>query len=300
MANTLYTPTQVARSTLAAVRYLSVLPRTVRQDFSQEFVNGRGRTVDVPLPIELSNPARTYTEANRAARAAIVFDELSQGSQPVTMGDQVYSAVRVPDDFATFDLTSLEQQVLKPQAEAVADGISAPLTALINGTAPDASLSGVNAVARTGAAVLNAIIDMRQILATNKVPMQGRTFAVGVEVEALLLQLDQLQKVNEAGGDGVLRDATIGRLFGFDIVVDPSLTGDEMIAYHRDAFVHVTRPSAPPRGAASTATISQDGFALRWIQHYNPLQLEDQSVVDAFVGAAALVANRAVKAKLAA
>ena len=40
--------------------------------------------------------------------------------------------------------------------------------------------------------------------------------------------------------------------------------------------------------------VAQDGFSLRWLQHYNPLQLEDQSVVDTFVGAETLDANRAV------
>ena len=90
----------------------------------------------------------------------------------------------------------------------------------------------------------------------------------------------------------MLREATIGRLFGFTIVTDPTIT--QSVAYHRDAFALVTRPSRPPEGAAKSAVVSQDGFALRWLQHYNPLQLEDQSVVDTFVGATTLDADRAV------
>ena len=122
--------------------------------------------------------------------------------------------------------------------------------------------------------------------------MTDRYFAVTPAAEAAFLKLDQLQKVNEAGSDGVLRDATLGRLMGFTIVADPSLT--RSVAYHRDAFAHVTRPSRIPEGAAKAAIVAQDGFALRWLQHYNPLQLEDQSVVDTFVGAETLDADRAV------
>ncbi|HBD4848242.1 TPA: hypothetical protein KJY76_004306, partial [Shigella flexneri] len=48
-----------------------------------------------------------------------------------------------------------------------------------------------------------------------------------------------------------------------------------------------------------SASVAQDGYALRWIQHYNPLQLEDQSVVDTFFGATTLDANRAVSVELA-
>lgn len=294
MANTLYTPEQAARSTLAALRYLTTLPRTVRQDFSQEFVPGRGATVNILAPVDAGD-ARTYTAANRTARDAIVFDDLAQTYVPVTLDTQVYKAVRLPDDFATFDLVSLERQVLVPQAESVVDGVTEPLITEMNAVATDASIP---ALAADGSNALEVLITARQVLNARKVPMGDRYFAVGPEAEAAFLRVDQLQKVNEAGTDGLLREATIGRLFGFTIVTDPNITS--FVAYHRDAFAHVTRPSRNPEGAAKSATVAQDGFALRWLQHYNPLQLEDQSVVDTFVGAETISADRAVSGTLAA
>ncbi|MGC5078467.1 P22 phage major capsid protein family protein [Agrococcus sp. DT81.2] len=290
MANTLYTPEQAARSTLAALRHRSLLPRTVRQDFSQEFVAGRGQTVNVLAPVS-AGEAKVYTKANRDARAAIQFNELEQTWIPVTLDNQVYNALRLPDDFATFTLTSLEQQVLRPQAESVVDALAAPLITEMSAIATDASIP---AVAADGSNILQVLIKARQVLNTRKVPADGRTFAVGAEIEAHLLGLSQLQKVNEAGTSETLRNATIGRLFGFDIIAASELADDFGIAYHRDAFAHVTRPSRQPEGAAKSATVAEDGFALRWIQHYNPLQLEDQSIVDTFYGAATLDANRAV------
>lgn len=298
MANTLYTPQQAARSALAAVRYLTVLPRTVRQDFSNEFVAGRGRTVDVPLPIDVGE-ARTYTAANRTARDAIVFDELSQSTKPVTISDQVYKAVRLPDDFATFDLRSLEQQVLRPQAEAVAEGITAPLVAAMDATAVTA---GVPTLDPDGSNAMQVLIALRKELNTRTVfggrhiPVTNRFVAVGADAEAALLSVPQLQKVNESGDGGdMLRRAVIRDLFGFTIISDPKLDAGTVLAYHRDAFALVTRPSRAPEGAAMSATIAQDGFALRWLMHYNPLQLEDQSVVDVFAGADSLIEEYAAK-----
>lgn len=392
MANTLYTPEQAARSTLAALRYLTTLPRTVRQDFSAEFVPGVGNVVNIKNPIS-AGTSRTYTSANRTARDAIVFDDLSQDTIPVTITDQVYKAVRLPDDFATFDLVSMEQQVLRPQAESVVDGVTDPLLVEMNAVATDSDIPTL-----TASNALDVLIQARAVLNDRKVPMTNRYVALSPAAETAFLQLDQLQKVNEAGSDGVLREATIGRLMGFTIVVDPGLEGpaDEVqtvtvtgsptggtftltfdgqttaaidfdatstavqaalealsnidsgdvtvagaaggpytvtfdaslgdvaemtadgsgltggttpgvtvatttggtsgygIAYHGDAFAHVTRPSRNPEGAAQSATVAQDGFALRWLQHYNPLQLEDQSVVDTFVGAETLDATRAV------
>jgi hypothetical protein len=294
VAHTLYTPTQAARATLESLKYLTNLPRTVRQDFSAEFVAGRGQTVNVIGPIS-AGKAKIYTKANRDARAAIGFNDLTQTWFPVTLEDQVYNAVRLPDDFATFTLTDLVKQVLRPQAESVVDELAAPLIAEMTAITTDASIPAVDP---DGSNFLQVLIKARQVLNERNVPAAGRTFAIGSDLEAAALQLTQLQKVNEAGNSDVLRNATLGRIMGFDIVAEAALPNDFGIAYTRDAFAHVTRPSRQPEGAAKSATVAENGYALRWIQHYNPLQLEDQSVVDTFFGATTLDADRAVSVTL--
>lgn len=295
MAITLFSPQQAARATLSSLRYLTNLPRTVRQDFSNEFVAGRGQTVNVLGPIS-AGTAKVYTKANRDARAAIQFNDITQAWFPVTLEDQVYNAVRLPDDFATFTLEDMTRQVLRPQAESVVDALAAPLISEMTAIVTDASIP---AVAPDGSNIRQVLIKARQVLNERKIPAADRWFAVGSDIEAAILSDTLLQKVNESGSSEVLRNATIGRLFGFTIVADPTLPSDFGVAYHRDAFAHVTRPSRQPDGAAFSASVAQDGYALRWIQHYNPLQLEDQSVVDTFFGATTLDANRAVSVALA-
>lgn len=295
MAITLFNPTQAAKATLSSLRYLTNLPRTVRQDFSNEFVAGRGQTVNVLGPIS-AGTAKVYTKANRDARAAIQFNDITQAWFPVTLEDQVYNAVRLPDDFATFTLEDMTRQVLRPQAESVVDALAAPLISEMTAIVTDSSIP---AVAPDGSNIRQVLIKARQVLNERKIPAADRWFAVGSDIEAAILSDTLLQKVNESGSSEVLRNATIGRLFGFTIVADPTLPSDFGIAYHRDAFAHVTRPSRQPDGAAFSASVAQDGYALRWIQHYNPLQLEDQSVVDTFFGATTLDANRAVSVELA-
>ncbi len=64
-------------------------------------------------------------------------------------------------------------------------------------------------------------------------------------------------------------------------VADPSCRTTSVEAYHNGRV----RTRHPPVEAAagccvSQQTVAQDGYALRWIQHYNPTQLEDQSVVE--------------------
>ena len=290
MAHTLYTPVQAASSVLAALRYLTVLPRTVRMDYSEEFVAGRGQTVNVLKPIS-AGTAKTYTPANRAARDAIQFNDLTETWVPVTITDQVYNAVRLPDDWNTFTLKELNKQVIRPQAESVVDALADPLIAQMTAIAAD---DDAIEFAADGSNAMAVLARLRRILNERKVPRAGRTLAVGAQVEEILLNLPQLQKVNEAGDGGdLLRRAIIGNLYGFTIIPDVTLPEDFTIAYHKDAFAFVTRPSKVPEGAPKGATISQDGFAVRHNMQYNPLQLEDQSIVDTFHAAATLDAVRA-------
>lgn len=299
MAHTLYTPEQAAQATLTDLRYLSVLPRTVRLDFSNEFVAGRGQTVNVLAPASVGD-ARVYTKAQRDAREAIQFDELEQTWFPVTLEDQIYKAIRVPDDFNTFTLKDANAQVYIPMAKSVVDGLAAPLVTQMSAIANDAD-APIEDVAADGGNILKVLIQANQVLNQRKIPREGRTLAVGTEVEAAILGLPQLQKVNESGDSGdLLRNASIGRLFGFNIIVAPELPSNFAVAYHKDAFAFITRPSRQPEGAAWSAVASQDGFALRLLRHYNPLQLEDQVVMDTFYGAATLDANRAVSFTVAA
>lgn len=290
MAHLLYTPEQAARATLAVLRWVSLLTRTVRQDFSNEFVQGRGQTVNVLGPIS-AGTSHVYTPADRQARNAIEFNELNQEWFPVKLENQVYNAVRMPDNFATFGIINATQQVFRPQAESVVDQLAEPLIDEMTAIDTDELIP---AVAPDGSNFRLAVIKARQVLNDRHITAAGRVLAIGSGLEAAALQDELLQKNNESGTTSTLREATIGRLFGFTIITDPALPSNFGIGYHKDAFAFVTRPSKKPDGAAYSATVAQDGFALRWIQHYNPLQLEDQSVIDTFYGASTLDANRAV------
>lgn len=314
MASKLYTPEQTASSLIAGLRYVSSLPRTVRQDFSTEFVSGRGQTISIKAE-PVVGPARDYTEANRQSRADIEFDDVTQRHVPVKMDTQAYSAVRLPDDFATFQLEMLEREVLAPQAKAVASRLPKPLVAEMakiktvpaqgagqwgDDKSKEVALSAGTAlkIAADGSNVLRVITRLSGVLTKREVPAFGRFLAVSPEVAELISLLPALNAVDSAGDGGVLYDNTLGRIKGFTIVEDPLIPAGTAIAYDRDAFAMVTRPSRVPEGAAFGAAVAQDGFSLRHIMQYDPRKLEDQSVVDCFYAAATLDDRRAVAVQI--
>lgn len=329
----LYTPEQVATSTLAALKYKSTLARIVNQDFSKEFIAGRGATVTVKRPI-LIEKAQKYTAADRAAENQISYSNLLEPYTSVSISDQIYNAVKLPDDFQTFTLTDLERQVVAPMAESVAEAVNGIVADTFAGvadglTAADKAAKGaligtdgntyadINALRDAGAqfaaygakvsvkpanltatdnsTVLRAIRAARQLFAERGVPMDGRTLVVGSGWEAALLSQDLLTKVNESGSADQLRRATIGTLYGFNIVADYTIDPLAAYAVQRDAVTLVTRTTVAPRGAAFSGTASADGFTLRYLQDYDPTILTDRAIVDLFAGAQVLDPQRIVK-----
>ena len=337
MAHELYTPEQAARSTLAAVKYKSNLAKTVNTDYSTEFTAGRGASVTVKRPVMLDK-ARRYTKENRANGDAITYTDLLQPYTSVSISDQIYQAVKLPDDFTTFTLSNLEAEVIAPMAETVAVEINdtvigafrdvkpgllanydvttasvtkpyvgangtayASLQALrdagttFNGFANRVSVTNADLQATYIEDVRKAIMSAHQLLGQRGVPLEGRTLAVGANWEAALNLLDILSKVNESGSTGVLREATLGRISGFNVVVDYALDPNDAVAYQRDAITLVTRTTALPRGAAFASTVAADGFTMRYLQDYDPDHLTDRAVVDTFAGAQVLDPQRIVK-----
>lgn len=340
----LYTAKEAATSTLAALRYQSSLARLVSQSASLDSIPGRGATVDVKRPVMIDK-ARVYTQAQRLAEEPITYSNLFQGYTSVRLGDQVYNAVKLPDDFATFTLQNLEREVIAPMAESVAEALNrtvigalesvpAGLTK-IDSAAKDALVTedgkvfaGDDALAKyraedsdgsrfggfgagitsaqatalkaamaptTASGALRAIRAAHQVLGLRGVPLQGRTLVVGANWEAALLALGNLNKVNEAGSAGTLRDATLGSLYGFTIVVDYGVDPNDAFAFQTAAITLATRTTAAPRGAAFSSTVAAQGFTLRYLQDYDPTILTDRAVVDTFAGARVLDGQRILR-----
>lgn len=119
----LYTAEQVVNSSLAVLKHQSTLARIVNRDVERNFVPGRGARVTIKRPVMI-DPARVYTKDMRDAEEEITFSELTQPYTSVELTDQVYQAVKLPDDFTTFELSSLEDQVVVPMVESVADHVN--------------------------------------------------------------------------------------------------------------------------------------------------------------------------------
>lgn len=303
MANFATPAMKVTKSSVAALRYLSALPRTINRDAESGYEAGYGSTVNVPMPVKAT--AATRTKAQRAARNAINYTDLTRQYVPVELADQIYSAVRLPSDWYTWTLQSFEDEVAKPTAEAVVDELPKKLAALMTAIkasqAADASAAAVDytdakalKLKSDSSNVLEVVARLARVLNSREVPTSDRTIAVGPGVAEVIQKNRDLASAAYQADDGdSLHEAIISRLKGFTIIEDPRLPEKFGIAYQRDAFTMALRAATVPLGASYGANHAEDGFALRLICDYDPDQAEDRAVVDAFFGAAIMDAQRA-------
>ena len=333
MPNRLYTQTQVSKYALAALRHNSLLARLIRADVSTDFSGAVGTTVNIKGPAHVGT-ARKYTDAERKAGTAITYDDITGTDRPVTITSRLYKAVKLPDEDVTFRIDDLAREVIRPSAEAVVDGVETELVKVLltakgvtnqdkgtdnqyfdttdkkhdsltdfdneaslrfNGIGLALKYTDADLTVNNRDEIEDAILTARNLLTARGVEKANRYLAVGANASFALNKLKVLNSVAHSGASDTLREAEIGRYKGFTVIEVPGLGVDDMIAFHADAVGLALRVPKPPRGAGFATTVSQDGYALSYIEDYDPDHLQDRAVTSVFIGASLLDFQRAVK-----
>ncbi|HMA26074.1 MAG: phage capsid protein [Solirubrobacterales bacterium] len=260
------------------VRQLS-LPRTVTMVPGAEFAGSNGDTITVR--VRQPRAARTQTNAE---------DELTPDAQDEIGVDvtlhHLYDLFNLSDQDANLNLEDFASQVTEPQVNAVAIGAEDELVTVMNALAADATIEF--AATATDDDTIAQILAAREFLGDHNCPPSERFFAVAPDIASRILSIDTLMRVDASGSSDALRDAVIGRLFGFTFVEAMGLDEGTAVAYHRSGFAFATRVPSNPRGAASSAATVAQGIGLRQVFQYDPTHARDQSLVSTFAGAAAV------------
>lgn len=260
------------------VRKLS-LPRTVTMVPGDEFRGRNGDTITVAVP------QPTAGRKQSAPSATLTADDLSEVGVDVTMS-HLYHLKNLSDQEVDFDLEDFARQITRPQAEAVAIKAEDELATVMNDLSAHATIEwdATESEAEDKATILNA----RQFLGDNFAPVEDRWLACAPDIISRLLKYDWLVRVDASGSSDALRNAVIGRVYGFNVVESPALEAGSAVAYHKSAFVFATKAPSKPRGAASSSSLSAQGIALRQVFQYNAGTATDQSLISTYAGAAAV------------
>ena len=279
MAHTVVKPEKIAAAAAVALEQQLVVPALFQREAIDQYKGAENDTINVKVEGVL--PFRTYGWRNNRA-TPITFDEYSERKISVSFGGNVYSAVKLTDEQRDFDLNGWAKLMTK-QTEAIGRGLEHEAVAHLKAAPYNVTLGG----AVSGRDLRKTLIRARAVLNAFKVPASGRALIVGTDWEAALLGDDKLNlssNVGEQEAVSALREAAIGRRFGFDIVVSSEMDPDKAVAMAPGAFIFATGAPSVPASVAVGGTASANGVAVRWVQDYDPNYLQDRSVVNTYRG----------------
>lgn len=293
-ANSFYTPEVVANLAIGALAQDLILPRMVTRELDRYFGGGQGTVVNVRTPPTVTGGgARTYTQTLRDANTPIVLDRINEATIPVTIGPMLYKGAPITDEDFTFELTDFTRQVVEPLAQPVGIAAEATLANTINTFTPSATITP----ALDGSDIHDAILEARMELNKRYVPQTGRMLVVSPEIELMLLQdpANRLVRYDASGSSEALRNATVGRLYGMDVVTSTELADNSLIIFTREAFAFVMAVPPVPAGCPFGASVGYQGLGLRLIRDYDSNFMQDRAVISVFAGAAVLDAQRVIR-----
>lgn len=267
----------ISRLAVALLTRTLVLPMTVSRIPGQDFTGPNGATITVRV-----RQPRTAKVQNTPG-ASITYTDIDEVPVDVTVR-HLYDATHLTDEDLALNLEDFGRQVLQPQVASVAIGAEDEVATVFNDLTADLE------IAADGSDIEDQILAARETLGENDVPAGRRYLAVSPAVATFMLALDKFTRVDATGDPSALRDATLGRLYGFTIVESNGLTAGTAIAYHESAVAFGNRAPVPARGAES-ATATQGGIALRAIRMFDPDTLSEASVISTFAGASAIYEN---------
>lgn len=254
-----------------------LIPNTFQKEGIEKFKGAKGDAYSVTVEGVL--PYRTYGWRNDRT-ASVQFDELAENKVTVNFGDDIYSGVKVTDEQMTMDVAGWAK-FMKPMTRAVGRGlqyqavdhlVDAPYNVVIGNA--EQNLRG-------------AIVEARKVLNAFNIPDEQRWLVVGTDFESALLN-DEKMNLAQNVGDGeavsALREATIGRRFGFNIMVDQTIPSDEAFAYVGSGFVFLSGAPSKPTGAAYGASASYEGLGLSLVIDYDMMKQSDRAIVKTFPG----------------
>lgn len=258
MANTFLTADLIAKEAIARLQNNLVLANLVHRDAEDTFAK-KGDTIQVKKPA-------TFTAAEFNGTTS--DQNITEDKVLVTMDKIADVTVSVTSKELSLNIEDFGKQVVEGAVQAISQKIDSDIAAL--------ALEIINASGNPAynLASMSDIALARKVLNDQKAPLSNRRLVIDPEAEANLLVLDAVINAEKSGTTDALREATLGRLLGFDTYMSQNIGSDVEkgvlnMAFHKDALAFVSRKLELPLGGANGQHMSYNGFTIRVTMGYD-------------------------------
>ncbi len=203
MANGFITVKEIARQTLPRLIENLVFPNLIHKDFSDDFVAGKGATIQVKKPVILT--AKDFDEIEGTSAQGVKEESVDVTLDKLATVDIEFGAIQ-----RATNVDDLNRLFLEPAAVALAEKINSDGLFLYKDIPYAVGKAG------TTPSTLKDLADVRKMLNTNKVPVANRIAVWDPEADANFTTIDAIVNAEKSGSVTALREGSIGRVFGLD------------------------------------------------------------------------------------
>ena len=259
--------------------------------------------VDARLAIELGNAA--VGGATSAITGTAATDTINLASHRYVNGDKVEfptltggAGLTAGNDYYVRDATANTFKVSATRTGAAID-ITTDITA---GTVRE-----VGGTVVTGTTANEVFRNARALLSRNKIPLAGRGALLSPEGTSTALGDELFVANDKSGSTDALRNANLGRVFGFDTYesqvigpTEPAPRDMDGVAFGQDAVALVTRTLEKPMGVSQDqfAVANYRGLGLRVVRDYDIDKKQDVISIDFLLGTETIRPGAAVELNL--
>jgi len=205
MANTIITSQLIANYTLKELLgKITYRPLVYRAELSNQIVSAKaGETVNVKKPSKFKM---------KRFNGSLIEQNLTETSVAVKLDTTADITVPISSKEMLLEINDFNGQIIQPIANALAVGIDQYVAAKIYQNVPTANVVAATATPTN----LKNITALGLILDLAKAPKDGRTLVLSPTHKQNYALTDNLSKVSYAGENIALREAMLGRIYGFD------------------------------------------------------------------------------------
>jgi len=301
MANTIITPTVIARRALATLYNSTVFAALVHRDYDEDFTGKQGDTITVRKPA-------TFTAAAFDRNTGIVPQDATEDSTPLELDTLLDVSFAVTAEELTLSIDDFADRLVNPAMEAIVQKVDATIAEKLVDTAEASGGGGtVTWSSSKASTVFTGELGALAKLGRGKAPTANRSAVFSPEGAGVCLTDTLFVEADKSGATDALREGSIGRVFGFDTYQSQALgygAGDagaaDGVAFHKDAVAFVSRTLDKPAGIADgLATVANyKGLGLRVVRDYDISKKQDIVSVDFLCGVAALHKELAIQLSL--
>jgi len=207
VAQTLITPSIVAKEALLQLENNTVMSNLVHRAYSEEFQKV-GATVTIRRPA-------TFVATAVASGSTVAVQEVVEGSVQVVLNKLLDTSVEITTRELSLNIVSFSEQVVRPIMIGFAEAVDNLLTALY------VDIAGHTDVSSTPAAA--DIANLRAQLNIQKVPFAERRCVLHPVTDARYVPLDSFMHADKRAKALTINEAWLGRILGLDFYVDQNI-----------------------------------------------------------------------------